>query len=85
MLSSSPAKMCVVGIAISFIVQSMFFPTKFKASIKGKYLLVDEQNNIICIPENLLHLLIPFVQNLACFPFGVNFLPKKNAYMTPSC
>ena len=36
----------------------------FTAS-KEKYLLVDEQNNIIGIPENLLHLLIPFVQNLA--------------------
>ena len=51
---------------LSFIIQSMF-TLKFTTSIKEKYLLVVNKTisaNIIGIADNLLHLLIPLVQNL---------------------
>ena len=49
-----------------------------KLTDSGKIPVRGKQNDIIGIPDNLLHLLIPFVQNLTStfFSFGVNFLPK---------
>ena len=59
----SPAKMCVVELPFKLYCTVNVY-SKFTASIKEKYLSVVNKTISLGIPENLLNLLIRFVQNL---------------------
>ena len=69
LLCLNPAKMCVVELSSKLYCTENVW-VKFTALIKEKIPVSDKQSNITGIPENLLHLLIRFVQNYIS-PFSI--------------
>ena len=83
-LKPSPIKMCVVEVPFKLYF-AVNVCSKFITSIKEP--VYGKKNFIIGIPENLLHLLIPFVQNLT-FTFSIlSEFSAKTCFvsMTLSC